>query len=186
MMLMTPAIASEPYSDEAPSVRISMRSTMLAGIVLRSTAAETPDADDSLTQRRPSTSTSVRLAPRLRSEIVVEPEPTPPPSGGKPKLPAELNLVLSDEPLTDSCWMHVADRAETGRLDVLRGDRQHRRLAFDLGLLDARAGDFDRLSFWMSSPPRPARTQAPHTSPTTTAPASNGMREAPGSDRVTS
>ncbi len=52
-----------------------MRSTMLAGIVLRSTAADTPDADDSLTQRNPSTSTSVRFAPRLRSEIVVEPEP---------------------------------------------------------------------------------------------------------------
>ncbi len=80
-----------------------MRSTMLAGIVLRSTAAETPEADDSLIQRRPSTSTSVRLAPRLRSEIVVEPEPTPPPSGGKPKLPAELNLVFSAEPLTVSC-----------------------------------------------------------------------------------
>ena len=105
MMLITPAIASEPYSDEAPSVRISMRSTALAGIVFRSTAAETPDADDSLTQRRPSTRISVRLALRLRSEIVVEPEPTPEPSGAKPKLPAELNLVFSEEPLTDSCWI---------------------------------------------------------------------------------
>src|SRR5690606_5165312 len=63
------------------------------------------DAEDSETQRRPSTSTSVRFAPRLRREIVVEPEPTPPPSGGKPKLPAELNLVLIDEPLTDRRWM---------------------------------------------------------------------------------
>src|SRR4051812_49144210 len=105
MMLITPAIASEPYSDEAPSVRISTRSMMLAGMVLRSTAAETPDAEDSLIQRRPSTRISVRLALRLRSEIVVEPEPTPEPSGAKPKLPAELNLVFSDEPLTDSCWM---------------------------------------------------------------------------------
>src|SRR5690606_12596575 len=96
---------SEPYSDEAPSVRISMRSTALAGIVLRSTAADTPDADDSATQRTPSTRISVRLAPRLRSEIVVEPEPTPPPSGGKPKLPAELNFVLSDDPLTDMRWI---------------------------------------------------------------------------------
>ena len=48
MMLITPAIASEPYSEDAPSVRISMRSTALAGSVLRSTAAETPEADDSL------------------------------------------------------------------------------------------------------------------------------------------
>src|SRR6478752_7663909 len=105
MMLMTPEIASEPYSDEAPSVRISMRSTALAGIVLRSTAADTPEPEDSLTQRRPSTSTRVRLAPMLRSEIVVEPEPTPPPSAGKPKLPAELNLVLSEEPLTERRWI---------------------------------------------------------------------------------
>src|SRR5690606_34729510 len=105
MMLTTPAIASEPYSAEAPSVRISMRSTALAGIVLRSTAADTPEAEDSLTQRKPSTRIRVRLAPRLRREIVVEPDPTPEPSGLKPKLPAELNLVLSEEPLTDRRWI---------------------------------------------------------------------------------
>src|SRR6185437_8314996 len=78
---------------------------MLAGSVLRSTAAETPEAEDSLTQRRPSTRIRVRLGFKLRSEIVVEPEPTPEPSGANPKLPAELNLVFSDEPLTDNCWM---------------------------------------------------------------------------------
>ena len=98
-------MASEPYSEEAPSVRISTRSMIEAGMVLRSTAAETPEAEDSLTKRRPSTSTRTRLAPRCRSEMVVEPEPTPPPSAGKPKLPAELNLVLIEEPLTDSRWM---------------------------------------------------------------------------------
>ena len=59
---------------------------------------DTPEADDSLTQRRPSTSTSTRLAPRWRRSTVVEPAPTPPPSGGKPKLPDELNLVLRPEP----------------------------------------------------------------------------------------
>ena len=80
-----------------------MWSTTPAGIVFRSTAAETPDADDSFTQRRPSTRINVRLALRLRSDTVVEPEPTPEPSGAKPKLPAELNLVLSAEPLTESC-----------------------------------------------------------------------------------
>ncbi len=73
--------------------------------MFRSTAADTPDADDSLTQRKPSTRISVRFAFKLRSEMVVEPEPTPEPSGAKPKLPAELNFVLSDEPLTESCWM---------------------------------------------------------------------------------
>src|SRR5277367_1702976 len=82
----------------------------LAGIVLRSTAADTPEAEDSLTQRRPSTSTSVRLALRLRSDSVDEPEPTPLPSGAKPKLPAELNLVFNEEPLTDSsCRMSPID-----------------------------------------------------------------------------
>src|SRR5450755_4183376 len=104
-MLITPPIASEPYSAEAPSSRISIRSTMPAGIVFKSTEADTPEADDSLIQRSPSTRIRVRFGFRLRSEIVVEPEPTPEPSGAKPKLPAELNLVLSDEPLTDSCWM---------------------------------------------------------------------------------
>src|SRR6476646_4333288 len=100
-MLTTPAMASDPYSEEAPSVRISTWSTALNGMVLRSTAPDTPEAEDSLTQRRPSTSTSTRLAPRLRSDTVVEPEPTPPLSAGKPKLPAELNLVFSEELLTD-------------------------------------------------------------------------------------
>ena len=78
---------------------------MLTGIVLRSVQLETPEAEDSLTQRSPSTSTSTRLQPRLRRSIVVEPAPTPPPSGGKPKLPLELNLVLSAEPDAVICWM---------------------------------------------------------------------------------
>ncbi len=126
MMLTTPAIASEPYSAEAPSCRISMRSMMLIGMVLRSTAAETPEADDSFTQRRPSTRIRVRLAPRSRRLRVDEPEPTPLPSGGKPKLPAELNLVLSAEPdevsccstspmlVRPACWMSLAVIVITG------------------------------------------------------------------------
>ena len=40
---------------------------------------------------------------------------------------------------------HVADRPEPGRRDVGRADHLDRRLAFDFGLLDARAGDLDRL-----------------------------------------
>ena len=63
----------------------------------------TPEAEDSLIQRKPSTRTSVRFAPRLRSETVVDPDPTPPLSAGNPKLPAELNFVLSAELDTDSC-----------------------------------------------------------------------------------
>ena len=49
--------------DEAPPVMISIRSIMLAGIVLRSTAEDELPPD---TRRRPSTSTSVRLVPRPR------------------------------------------------------------------------------------------------------------------------
>jgi hypothetical protein len=40
MMLMTPAIASDPYWAAAPSRRISMRSIALAGMALRSTPVE--------------------------------------------------------------------------------------------------------------------------------------------------
>ena len=75
-----------------------MRSTMASGMVLRSVAAPTPEAEASLTQRTPSTSTSTRLEPRWRRSACAEPAPTPLPSGGKPKLPLELNLVLSAEP----------------------------------------------------------------------------------------
>jgi hypothetical protein len=104
MMLTTPAIASEPYSAEAPSSSTSIRSTIASGMVLRSVAAPTPEAEASLTQRTPSTSTSTRLAPRCRRSTWAEPAPTPLPSGGKPKLPDELNLVLSAEPEAVSAW----------------------------------------------------------------------------------
>ena len=42
----------------------------------------TPEAEDSLTQRMPSTSTSTRLEPRLRKSTWAEPAPMPPPSDG--------------------------------------------------------------------------------------------------------
>src|SRR5258708_9586213 len=40
MMLMTPAMASEPYWAEAPSRRTSMRSIIAAGIALKSVDTE--------------------------------------------------------------------------------------------------------------------------------------------------
>src|SRR3546814_1161812 len=83
MMLTTPAIASEPYIDDAPSSSTSMRAMIDNGIVLRSTDEPTPEAEDSLIQRTPSTSTSTRLEPRWRRSTVAAPAPTPPPSGGK-------------------------------------------------------------------------------------------------------
>ena len=76
-----------------------MRSITLAGIVLRSTTLGTPEAEAPAIQRRPSTSTRVLFAPRLRSETWVAPAPMPLPSWGKPELPGTLNLVLMAEPV---------------------------------------------------------------------------------------
>src|SRR3546814_4963016 len=89
IVMTRPAIATEPYSDDAPSSSTSMRSMIDSGIVLRSTDEPTPEAEDSLIQRTPSTSTSTRLEPRWRRSTVAAPAPTPPPSGGKPKLRSE-------------------------------------------------------------------------------------------------
>src|SRR5918995_2450225 len=77
---------------------------MLVGIVLRSVADDRPLADDSFTQRIPSTSTNTRFGPRCRKSAVVAPAPTPPPSGGNPTLPLVLNFVLSPPPDTGRRW----------------------------------------------------------------------------------
>src|SRR3546814_7410555 len=89
-----------------------MRSMIDNGIVLRSTDEPTPEAEDSLIQRTPSTSTSTRLEPRWRRSTVAAPAPTPPPSGGKPKLPLELNLVFSAAPLAVRFCTMSATRSE--------------------------------------------------------------------------
>ena len=52
------------------------------GIVFKSALPLTPDAEDSLTHRTPSTSTSTRLDSRFLRSICAEPAPMPPPSGG--------------------------------------------------------------------------------------------------------
>ena len=69
---MTPPIASEPYTAEAPSVSTSMRSTAAVGIELMSTPPPWK-----LTTRWPSTSTKVRLDPKPRRPTRVWPEPPP-------------------------------------------------------------------------------------------------------------
>src|SRR5690606_20064348 len=112
--------------DEAPSSSTSMRSTSDSGMVLRSTAEPTPEPEDSLTQRMPSTSTSTPLGPRWRRSTVAAPAPTPPPSGGKPKLPLELNLVLSAAPLAVRFWTTSATdlkplRSMSSRLSTCTG-----------------------------------------------------------------
>src|SRR3990172_3801004 len=108
MMLSTPPMASEPYTADAPSCRISIDFTALAGIELRSTAPDTPEPDEPLTQRRPSTSTSTRLEVRYRRSISAAPAPIPPPSGGNPRLPDELLEALIAEPAIGRRWTNSA------------------------------------------------------------------------------
>ena len=75
-----------------------MRWIALTGIVFRSTAPDTPLADEPRTQRCPSTNTRTRFDVRLRRSISAAPAPMPAPSGGKPRLPEELLLRLMAEP----------------------------------------------------------------------------------------
>src|SRR5215470_14085838 len=81
-------MASEPYTAEAPSFKISMRSTAEVGSEFRSTdeSAPVPPA----TNRRPFNNTSVRAEPRPRRLTRVEP------------LPPLLNWVLMALPCSGS------------------------------------------------------------------------------------
>ena len=64
MTLTTPPSASAPYTADAESERISIRSTALSGIEFRSTAAEPVKGLPGT--RRPLTITAVRSDPRPR------------------------------------------------------------------------------------------------------------------------
>ncbi len=88
---------------EAPSCNTSIREITFSGIVFRSTALGTPDAEAPAIQRRPSTSISVRLAPTFRIASCAAPAPMPDPSCGNPELPGTLNCELMAEPLIGSC-----------------------------------------------------------------------------------
>src|SRR5260221_6618494 len=73
MMLITPAIASEPYTAEEPSLRISIRSTALSGIELRLKPLPWPtfgSAYGAGATRRPLSSTRVATEPRPRRDAV--------------------------------------------------------------------------------------------------------------------
>lgn len=73
-MLITPAIASELYNEDAPSLRISTRSIVDSGIVLRSKAETWPrvPAGPAL---RPFRRIRVRDAPQPRKDAVSVPLP---------------------------------------------------------------------------------------------------------------
>ena len=64
-MLITPAMASEPYRAEAPSRRTSMRSTATVGMAFRSTAAE-PRPIEPLTLTR---AEAWRRMPLIRTRV---------------------------------------------------------------------------------------------------------------------
>ena len=70
MTLITPATASEPYIEEAPSLRISTLLIIETGIVFISTA---PNA--SVAHLLPSTRTKVLPAPRFLNDISLAPTP---------------------------------------------------------------------------------------------------------------
>src|SRR5687768_12781136 len=93
---------------DAPSWRISIDLTALAGIELRSTAPETPEPDEPLIHRRPSTSTRTRLEARYRRSISAAPAPIPPPSAGNPRFPDALLVRLIAEPEIGSLWTKSA------------------------------------------------------------------------------
>ena len=102
MMLITPATASEPYSAEAPSLRISTRSIADKGILFRSKADTAPRVPAG-PARRPFNRIRVRFAPRPRRPTVSAPVP---PSVTKPTVkaaviwlePAAAVLVLNNSP----------------------------------------------------------------------------------------
>ena len=81
MKLITPATASEPYSAEAPSVRISTRSTASSGMLSRLTANPPPMLEPAFSAcpatRCPSISTSVYLENSECNAAVVTPALAP-------------------------------------------------------------------------------------------------------------
>src|ERR1043165_2055374 len=70
MTLITPAMASAPYVDEAPSRSTSMRSTMAFGMVFRSTKLRWPSSASGYgARRRPSATDSVACTVRQRRGV---------------------------------------------------------------------------------------------------------------------
>ena len=76
MMLITPATAEEPYTAEAPSRKISIRSTIDIGI--SDVSAEAPEDELVPGIRRPSSNTKVASEPRPRKlmfDVAASPAP---------------------------------------------------------------------------------------------------------------
>ena len=108
MMFTTPAMASEPYTAEAPSLRISMRSTEAVGMEFRSTEASAPVPPG--TMRRPLRSTRVRAEPRPRRLMRVAPSPP------------LLNWVLMALPCSGMVWRKSPMETLPEDVDLLAAD----------------------------------------------------------------
>ena len=72
MKLMTPAMASDPYTADAPSFRTSTRSIAWIGMLLTSIDADSPTLPYGAT-RRPLTRINVRVEPRPLNDAVERP-----------------------------------------------------------------------------------------------------------------
>ena len=98
MMLTTPPMASEPYTAEAPSDRISMRSTAASGMAFRSEPEDA--ACGAVGVRRPSIRTSVRPEPRPRRSTLARDCAELPDCGRK--LPNEAKVESRSTSATDT------------------------------------------------------------------------------------
>ena len=70
-MLTTPAIASDPYTADAPSFKISIDLIIATGMVFKSTEESAPVPEETI--RRPFNNTRVRCDPMPRKLTVAEP-----------------------------------------------------------------------------------------------------------------
>ena len=110
---MTPAIASEPYSVDAPSFSTSMRSIIAAGICEMSCRPPVV-----MPNRLPLTSISVRLGPRLRRSMYAPPTASPA-ARGAVRLTAGLPALvmfcrISATELKPCFWMSSREITRTG------------------------------------------------------------------------
>ncbi len=128
MMLTTPAIASVPYTAEAPSRSTSMRSMATVGSVFRSTAWAVYGL---LTTRCPFSSTRVREGPRPRRSTYEAPPLLAPTGLGR----VRRALILGDE------RHRLLGGRDAGLLQFFDGDRSDRQCGLGLAALDQRARD---------------------------------------------
>ena len=139
MKFTTPAMASEPYSAEAPSVSTSTRSIASSGRLSRFTEPSPPEEPKPPkgATRRPFSNTSVYFWSRPWMAAVVVPLPLP-----LTELEDLLEVAAGHRrQLLDQ----LADRLRAGLVDGVARDDGDRQGAFGLDTTDRGAGDLDAL-----------------------------------------